>query len=128
MAKKPTTLHTIINELVDRTNSDSQRLRILEQRNETLSSRINSMEQELQNMNSHLNKIITDVDGKIRKQEDLIRRSDNILKEVIKQMKKLATVAKIDELEQLIDIYSPLKSQFVTREEVERMMQEKKNK
>jgi hypothetical protein len=128
MAKKPTTLHAIINELVDRTNSDSKRLRVLEQRTETISSRATAIEQEMQNMNKHLNKIVTDIDVKIKNQDDLIRKSDIVMKEVIKQMKKLATVSKISELETLIELYNPLKSQFVTREEVERIMQEKKNK
>lgn len=126
MAKKPTTIHTIINELVDRSNSNSKRLRILEQRSESLSSRATLIEQELQDMNRHMNKIIVDVDVKVKKQEDKIRKTDTILKEVVRQMKKLATVSKISELEQLIEIYNPLKSQFMTKEEVERLMQEKK--
>lgn len=126
MAKKPTTIHTIINELVDRSNSNSKRLRILEQRSESLSSRATLIEQELQDMNRHMNKIIVDVDVKVKKQEDKIRKTDTILKEVVRQMKKLATVSKISELEQLIEIYNPLKSQFMTKEEVERLIQEKK--
>ncbi len=126
MAKKPTTIHTIINELVDRSNSNLKRLRILEQRSESLSSRATLIEQELQNMNKHMNKVIVDVDVKVKKQEDKIRKTDTILKEVVRQMKKLATVSKISELEQLIEIYNPLKSQFMTKEEVERLIQEKK--
>lgn len=128
MAKKPTTLHAIINELVDRTNSNTQRLRVLEQRNEVLSSRANTIEQEILNLNRHIQRVMLGIDTKTKKIEDRIRKSEGILKEVVKQMKKLATTSKISELEQLIEIYNPIKSQFMTREEVERIIEEKKNK
>lgn len=127
MSNEPSAARKILNELVDRTNSNTKRLRILEQRDRSLSSRATSIERELQNMNRHMNKIILDVDTKIKKHEDRLRKTDFVLKEVVKQMKKLATVSKISELEQLIEIYNPLKSQFMTKEEVERLMQEKKN-
>jgi hypothetical protein len=127
MAKKPTTLHAIINELVDRTNSDTQRLRVLEQRSEVLSSRSNSLEREILNINKQLQKNILAMDVKNMKLEDRLKKSENTVREIVKQMKKLATTSKIGELEQLIEIYNPLKSQFVTKEEVERIMKEKKN-
>ncbi|UCD06920.1 MAG: hypothetical protein JSW41_03735 [Candidatus Aenigmatarchaeota archaeon] len=128
MAKKPTTLHAIINELVDRTNSNTQRLRVLEQRSEVLSSRANTIEQEILNLNRHIQRVMLSIDTKTKKIEDRVRKSEGILKEVVKQMKKLATTSKISELEQLIEIYNPIKSQFMTREEVERIIEEKKNK
>jgi len=126
--KKPTTLHAIINELVDRTNSNTQRLRILEQRGKILSSRANALEQEVLNLNKQIQGVMFSVDTKNKKQEERVRRNESTLKEVVKQMKKLATTSKISELEQLIEIYNPLKSQFVTKEEVERILEEKKNK
>lgn len=128
MAKKATTLHAIINELVDRTNSNTQRLRVLEQRSEVLSSRANIIEQEILNLNKSIHKVILSLDTKTKRLDDRIRKDEGILKEVVKRMKKLATTSKISELEQLIEIYNPLKSQFITREEAERIIEEKKNK
>lgn len=128
MAKKATTLHAIINELVDRTNSNTQRLRVLEQRSEVLSSRANIIEQEILNLNKSIHKVILSLDTKTKRLDDRIRKDEGILKEVVKRMKKLATTSKIGELEQLIEIYNPLKSQFITREEAERIIEEKKNK
>lgn len=127
MAKKPTTLHAIINELVDRTNSDTQRLRVLEQRSEVLSSRSNALEQEILSINKQLQKTMLTTDTKNMKLEDRLKKNENMIREIVKQMKKLATASKIGELEQLIEIYNPIKSQFVTKEEVERILKEKKN-
>ena len=122
MAKKPTSLHAIINELVDRTNSDVQRLRILEQRNDTLTSRSNVIEKEILNINRNIQRIMLNTETRNKKLEERIKKNDAMLREVVKQMKKLATTSKIIELEQLIEIYNPLKSQFVTKEEAQRMI------
>jgi hypothetical protein len=125
MAKKPTSLHAIINELVDRTNSDIQRLRVLEQRNDILTSRSNAIEKEILNISRNMQKIMLNIETKNKRMEERIKKNDVMLREVVKQMKKLATTSKITELEQLIEIYNPLKSQFVTKEEVQRMIGKK---
>ena len=128
MDDKKNTLRAIINELVDRTNSDTQRLRVLEQREKVLSSRSNSTEQEIMNLNKQIQDSVSCIDAKLADQEDRIRKMESMIKEMVKQMKKLATTSKIAELEQLIDIYNPIKSQFITREEAERLISEGKNK
>lgn len=125
MAKKPTSMHAIINELVDRTNSDIQRLRVLEQRNDILTSRSNVIEKEIININRNIQRIMLNTETGNKKTEERIKKNDAMLREVVKQMKKLATTSKIIELEQLIEIYNPLKSQFVTKEEVQRMIGKK---
>lgn len=125
MAKKPTSMHAIINELVDRTNSDIQRLRVLEQRNDILTSRSNVIEKEILNINRNIQRTTLNMETINKKTEERINKNDAMLREVVKQIKKLATTSKIIELEQLIEIYNPLKSQFVTKEEVQRMIGKK---
>jgi len=49
---------------------------------------------------------------------------ESLIWEVVKSMKRFSLVSDVKKLEQLIDIYSPLKSEFVTREEVERLLEE----
>ncbi len=128
MAKKSTTLHEIVNELVDRTNSNSQRLRALEERDKVLSSRANAAEQEMLDLNRQIQESVMKIDERAKKVEERAIKTENMLKEVVKQIKKLATTSRISELEQLIEVYNPIKSQFVTREEVERLIEERKNK
>lgn len=125
MTKEPNSLHAIINELVDRTNSDIQRLRVLEQRNDVLTSRSNAIEKEITNINSNIQKMMLSMETMNKRLEERIKRNESMLNEVVKQMKKLATASKIAELEEMIEIYNPLKSQFVTKEEVQRMIGKK---
>jgi vacuolar-type H+-ATPase subunit I/STV1 len=125
MARRPTTLRTIINELVDRTNTDTQRIRILEQREGGLSNRMESIEQEVLNINKALQKLIINIDTGLKKRDKSITEMQATIKEMIKQLKKLASVSKVNELEAMLNIYNPLKSNFVTKEEVEQLISQR---
>lgn len=125
MARRPTTLRTIINELVDRTNTDTQRIRILEQREGGLSNRVESIEQEILNINKALQKLIVNIDTGLKKRDKSITEMQATIKEMIKHLKKLASVSKVNELEAMLNIYNPLKSNFVTKEEVDQLISQK---
>lgn len=117
------TLKTIIRELVDRTNSDTARIRFLEQEFNAIRSRTDSLEQSILNQKRISDKKQAELSSKMEKTNNRMLQVENTLKEMIKEIKKLASTSKIKELETLVDIYSPLKSQFITKEEAERMIE-----
>ncbi len=123
--KKPRTLHAIINEIVDRVNDDTRRLRVLEQEHDITTTRMNTIEKNVLDVSKELQKEIASVRQEIKKHKEQTARLENTVKEIIKEIKQLATNAKISELEELIELYNPIKSSFVTREEVERMIDKK---
>jgi len=125
MADKPSKLHTILKELVHRTNANGRRLRVLEQRNNVIENRINSLERLMTEQSKQIDKSIAGMERTIGKQDIRVIRMEGALREIMKQVKKLATTTKIRELEQLIEIYNPLKSNFMTKEEVQRMIEER---
>jgi len=122
MAKKPPTLRTIINELVDRTNTDTQRIRVLEQKEEGLSFRINAMEQEALNINKAIQEFASSLESELKKRDMSIFELQVTIKKIIKQFKRIASIGKVKELETILDLYNPLKSSFMTREEVEQLI------
>jgi len=122
---KSRTVHSVINEIVDRINDNTKRLRTLEQRSQIMASRMNSVEKEMLSLNKNTQKLVSGLETKIKASNDKIFQNESTVKEIIKQVKKLATTSKISELEELLEIYNPIKSQFVTREEVQRMINEK---
>lgn len=129
MARTPKlTLRTIINDLVNRTNTDTRRLRVLEGMSDSVVSRINSAEQNILAQKKEFNSALSKIDSRISKLEESIMRIENVNKEMIKQMKKTVTTSKIKELENLIDIYNPIKSNFVTREELGDLLGDKSGK
>jgi predicted nucleic acid-binding Zn-ribbon protein len=119
------TVGSVLNKLIERVNSNIRRLRILEQESSIYKTRLTSAEQEIMSQRNQVMKSIKDINDKISRQEDRIAAIENTVKEIISQFKKVTTTSKIKELEELIEIYNPIKSQFVTREEVERIIEER---
>jgi uncharacterized coiled-coil protein SlyX len=112
-------------ELIKKVNDNIKRLRILEQRIAMLETRENSVEINTSNQYKTLQKSISDLESKMNAQEEMIEKLDTTLKEIIKQIKTLASKSDVLEIKELVDIFNPLKSNFVTKEDVERMIEEK---
>ncbi len=119
------TIRDILNELLERTSSNMKRLRVLEQSVENLTNRINSIENGMFEHRKELAGSISDIEDRLSKSDDRLAKLEMGIKEIVAQLKRVATIAKVKELEQLIEIYNPIRSQFVTREEVERLIEEK---
>jgi len=124
----PRSLHAILNEIVERVNSDTQRLRVLEQSSDSITSRMNNTEQMFLQHKREFQKSFLDLTTEISTLSDRLVKTENTVKEVIDHVKKLVTESQLRELENLIEIYNPVKSNFVTKEELEKILQEKSRK
>jgi len=122
---KKGTLHTIINELVERTNSEAQRMRVIEQRIENIDTRINSMEQSILSNTTQAQTMLKDVEDKFKKRDERLAKVDTVMGELVKHFKKLATKSEVKEVHHMVDIYNPVKSNFITKEELERILSER---
>ena len=121
----PKDVEMILSELVRRINEDGRRLRILEEQARTMETRTGSAEDTIlrnaQNLRDDLNKI----ENHFKEFDTRILRLENEITKIFKDIEKSAKKMEIKELENLINLYNPIKSRFVTREEVERMISEK---
>jgi uncharacterized protein YaaN involved in tellurite resistance len=115
----------IISDLINRVNENVQRLRVIEQRMQAIDARINSDEQSLLSLNKNLQKSLAERDARIAAIEEKVEKIETAYKEILKQLKTAATKSSVDELRELVSIYDPLKSSFVTKEEMERFVEEK---
>jgi RPA family protein len=118
-------LEKIAVELINRVNENIRRLRVLENRVKALDNRINSMEQNTLVQSRNLQKSLSERDIKITNLEEGLRKTEMTMREILKQLKFVATKTNVEELKHLVDIYNPLKSKFATIEEVETMINEK---
>ncbi|MCX6814433.1 MAG: hypothetical protein NTY20_02185 [Candidatus Aenigmarchaeota archaeon] len=123
--KHPQTINTILNDVIQRVNDDTQRLRILEQSSESLTSRMNSLEQGMLQNRREFQKAFSDINDGITSLDDRLTKLENTMKEVINHVKKLVTESQLKELQNLIEIYNPVKSNFVTKEEMEKFINER---
>jgi archaellum component FlaC len=118
----------IMVDLINRVNENVQRLRIIEQKLQAIDNRINSVEQNMVIYNKNVQKMLSERDSKITALEERLEKVETTYNEILKQLKLVATKANVEELKELISIYDPLKSKFVTREEMERFVEEKLSK
>jgi len=118
-------LEKIAAELINRVNENIRRLRVLENRVKSLDNRINSMEQNSLAHSKNDQKSLSERDSRMAFIEERLRKSEMLTKEIIKQMKFVSTKSDVEELKHLVDIYNPLKSKFITKEEAENLISEK---
>ena len=116
-------VQAILTELVRRENETSRRLRALEERSSltemrasTLQDSFLKMDEERKIFNEKLNERLINI-------ENSILRIDNELVKINKILEKMAKKTELKEIENMLSFFNPLKTNFVTREEVERMIE-----
>lgn len=122
---KELTINAVVNKLVDRINTDTRRLRLLEQKADILSDRLDRAEQAVLSAQGAAKKSAAELGARLDSQGKLIQQMEDALKEVIDQLKQCPTRADLKELESLVDLYNPLKSSFITRQEAEQLLAKK---
>ena len=121
-------LERIMADLINRMNENVQRLRVIEQKMQATDTRMNSIEQNLVSYNKNVQKALFERDAKISQLDERVGKIETTYKEILNQLKLVATKVNVDELKQLISIYDPMKSSFVTKEEMESFIDEKLSK
>lgn len=112
-------------ELITRINDNTRRIRIIEQRLDGIGSRIDALNQkiidEMDSLKKGFDRIFVDVK---EISDNLTKIRAEILK-INKNLDKTARKAEVKELESLLDLYNPIKSKFVTMDQVKRFIEEK---
>ena len=121
----PRDVHAFSSEIVGRIDTNTRRIRTLEQRLEGVELRVGSLEEkiiyEVENLRKGLEQISMDVKAL---GDNLLQIRTELMK-VNKTLDNTAKKAEVKELESLLDIYNPIKSKFVTKDEVQRIMDER---
>lgn len=118
-------IDVVLNELVRRMNEHGRRLRALESRNVVIETRLNSTEDSVlrasdegRNRNKKIDSSLVESDGKILKIE-------NDISKINKNMEKMAKKTDLRELENMVGLFNPLTSKFITKEDVLRILEER---
>ena len=115
----------VLSELVRRLNEHGRRLRVMENRNSVIESKLNSIEDAMLKMNEDIKErfkevadISKDFDAKFMKLENDINR-------VNKNMDKMAKKSELKELENMVSLFNPITSKFITKKDLERLLEER---
>ena len=113
----------VLNELVRRANETTRRLRALEERSSLIENKISSIQDTLLRTNSENKDINEKLTNQLKGFQTELMRIDNELLKVNKNIERTAKRSELKELENMMSFFNPLKSNFVTKDEVERMIE-----
>ncbi len=126
--EKKTSIDYAITELMRRVNDDTKRLRLLEQRSAAVDSRLASLEETLLEQFKKVNQAFEKSSQRIDEIDNRLAKVEDDTKKLIKQMERVASKTELGEIQGFIDLINPMKSNFITKPEVERMLEEKLGK
>jgi len=118
-------VQAILTELVRRENESSRRLRALEERSSLTEMRASTLQDSFLKMNEEKKAFNEKLNERLTNIENSMLRIDNELVKINKNLEKMAKRTELKELENMLSFFNPLKTNFVTREEVERIIEEK---
>jgi len=61
----------------------------------------------------------------LKEQSERLERLEKSINDIVKQLRKTPTASQLKELEEMVEIYNPLKSSFITREQAEELIEER---
>ncbi len=117
-------LELILQEIIRRVNRADRRIRELEQRTQTLETRVNTIEDSLFKQNKEIKKKIIDIEVNMKSTTESIMKLEQILSRITDQIKEFARKKEVKELEEMFNLLNPIKSEFVTKDEVKRMIKD----
>jgi len=126
--KETTDVQAFSNEVVKIMSTNTRRIRSLEQRLDAIEMRIGGIQEKIINDIETIKKDFGEINMYIK---DIVKNVSELRNEILrinKTIDKTARKSEVKELESLLDLYSPIKSKFTTRDEVERLIDEKLSK
>ena len=126
--EKPEDSRAVVTELVKRLNESGRRIRSLEQRTDRVENRIGEMEETvLERMNS-LTIELERIGQKIVAATQQLNNLNNEILRINRELGKTATKQEIKEVETFIDLVNPITAKFVTKDELDRRLEEVEKK
>lgn len=127
-ARSPLSLRTVINEIVRRLNEDVRRMRDAEMRLDRMDATISDMQESMISKLNDLENDLTKLGSKIDMVAGRLTNMENEILRINKVLSRNATKAELKSIETYVEILNPITSKFVTREEMERILNERLKK
>jgi len=124
----PTIPEGKISELYQMDSENKRRLRDIEQRLAAIDNSVKRQDSGLLELKGKVLELTGNLKSGKSDSDASIKEIQNIINEMLRGMKRMADKSEIVALKELLDIYNPVKSKFITRDEVENMLEEKKGR
>ncbi|HLD85773.1 MAG TPA: hypothetical protein VI968_04410 [archaeon] len=118
----------IMQELVRRSNEDTRRLRAIEQRLEGVETRLIALEDSTLEKLKKSNTKFAELEASIKMASDDVIQMKNMLEKMSRQLSTFARKQDLKEIEHMLDLISPIREEFVTKDELEDELKARKIK
>ena len=115
-------------EIVKMVNTNTRRIRAIEQRLSGSERRIGSMEEKIIDEMDELRRGFEQISLDIKALSENLSQIRSEMLKINKNLDRAAKKSEVKELESLLDLYNPIKSKFVTRDEVKRIIEENQSR
>jgi len=126
--KPPLDFPAMTNEMVRRMNEYSRRIKNLEQSLDRIETRVENMEQTVLTQMNDLKISLERIGQKISGVSDRLNTIETEILRINKDLGKSALKSDVKKLETFIDLVNPITARFVTKDELERALEERIHK
>ena len=116
----------VTQEIIKRVNQNTRRIRSIEEVNRLLENKNDSMEERILGNQEEMRKKFEHLEETLKDLNMRLMKIENESQKMRKSLEKVVTKPELEELKNFIDLISPVKMGFVTKEEVEKMIRESK--
>ena len=110
----------IINQIIDRVNDFNRRVRDLEEKIRNLNARVNTIDDTVLEKHKDLSREIQELEDDLSQVRDRVANMEVDIKEINREKRKFVTSTEIEEIENYMDLMSPLNSNYVTQQQLEK--------
>ena len=114
----------IINEMFRRSTENTRRLRALEERYSIIEDRLNSIQESLLRQTRKNKETLEAFETIVTNFETELMKINNSLMKLGKNLDRTARKSELKELENMMSLFNPLKSTFISKREVKRLIEE----
>lgn len=123
--EKKIEIKDITPEIIKRINEDTRRIRSMEEKMERVENRLRNLEDGALAEMEKLRVILERIENRIADISTRLSNMDNEIIRINKELGKAATKAELKQIETFVDILNPIKARFITRDELERILEER---
>ena len=116
----------VLNEVIKRVNKNTHRVRALEEFNRILENKMNFLEERGLKTQEELKQKFEEIEKTLKDLNIRLMKIENENQKIRKSLEKVVTKPELEEIENFVKLFNPIKMGFVTRSEVEKMIRESK--
>ena len=124
--EKPEEANAVLSEIIKRINEDRRRMRMLEQSVERLENSLAALEGSALSQMSDFKLMLERIGSKIEATSARLSAIEGNVSKLGRGMDKAATKLEQRQMESFIDLVNPVTSKFVTKDELDRALEEER--